>query len=255
MSVEKFNPSISGQSIPYTMVCNKVIQNIDNMEAFAVWVYLLSLPKDWEVVKQHVKNHFNMGNKKLKSIFAYLVSHNLIKSIQSRDENGRMGKSEIQVLNGTEFIKNPNKINTATVGSENRPAVHRPIGKDTTTNKTNNKENKKQKENIKSEGKNPRATATISSIFVPDKSHELLAAQLHVDVAKEKDAFIDYYKARGKKMADWGAAFNSWLRKSAIFEKRHVKKEHPATEMLREVHRDFHKLNPEEQKSLIDFMN
>lgn len=234
MSIEKFNPTISGESVPYTMVCNKVIQNIDNMEAFTVWVYLLSLPKDWNVVKQHVKNHFNIGDKKLKQIFAYLTSHNLIKSIQSRGENGRMGSSEIRVLNGTEFTKNSSKINTATVGSENRPAVNRPCGKEGTTNKTSNKINKKQKGNIKS-GQKPRSSrTTINSSFIPSDKHELLASQLSVDLRNEADKFIDYYQARGLTMTNWNACFNNWLRKAAEFERK-SKKEHPVTQSIREL--------------------
>jgi hypothetical protein len=107
MSVEKFNPKILGEIIPYTQVNTRVIQEIDNMEAGFVWVYLLTLPKDWKVVKAHLANHFKMGKAKIKKIFAYLKSHNLIEYIRERLPNGQLSTIDIRVLNGSRFIKIP----------------------------------------------------------------------------------------------------------------------------------------------------
>lgn len=235
MSIEKFNPVITGESVPYTMVCNKVIQNIDNMEAFTVWVYLLSLPKDWNIVKQHVKNHFKIGDQKLKKIFAYLAAHNLIETIRHRDESGRITKFELRILNGTNFTKKPNEINARTTGSEIHPVVHPPSGLQSTTNKTkSNKGNKKKKE-TKSEGKKDPAHSGIPLDFVPNEKHELLAYKQRIDLQKELGAFIDYYQAHGKVMVDWNAAFSNWLRKAVEFNKNRGVKEHSVTQSIREL--------------------
>lgn len=141
MSVEKFNPSISGESIPYVQANTHVIQNIDNLEALAVWIYLLTLPKDWLVMKSHIKKHFGIGDDKIKRIFAYLKRCGLIEYVRERDEKGKLRKSEIKVLNGTRFI-NPKKP----TGVKTTPLENHTCGKHPTTK--NIKKQIKQKEKI-----------------------------------------------------------------------------------------------------------
>ena len=78
MSIEAFNPHISIEVEPYTLIHNEAVQNIDNLEAGFVWVYLRTKPREWKVVKQHLINHFKITKYKIKLIFAYLSKHNLI---------------------------------------------------------------------------------------------------------------------------------------------------------------------------------
>lgn len=82
--------------------------------------------------------------------------------------------------------------------------------------------------------KRPRAQ-NVSLQFLPNDHHELLAAQLHLDLRKEKECFIDYYAANGRKMFSWDSAFNNWLRKSDQFSRNKTKKEHPVTSVIREL--------------------
>lgn len=137
MSIEKFNPRIYGEAIPYTQVNSKVIQEITNMEAGFVWVYLLTLPPTWKVVKEHLKNHFGIGKEKIKSIFSYLNKCNLIEYVQDRSNDGKMGQSDIRVLNGNKFIN----YSGSTASPENRPPVKPVAGESPTTkNIINNKD-------------------------------------------------------------------------------------------------------------------
>lgn len=92
----------------------------------------------------------------------------------------------------------------------------------------------KRKERGKKRCKAPAHTE-IPVYFTPTDNHMLLCAQLGVDVEKEKNAFIDYYQAHGKKMVNWNAAFNNWLRKSAEFEEKSGRKEHPITKTINEL--------------------
>ena len=130
MSVEKFNPCISGEIIPYTQVNTQVIQNIRDIEAGFIWMYLLTMPKNWTVVKAHIKNKYGIGDNKIKRIFAYLKRCNLIEYVRERDETGKLRKSEIRVLNGSRF-------NDSTTGMENHPLVNQTSGKQATTNNIN----------------------------------------------------------------------------------------------------------------------
>ena len=125
MSVEKFNPSVRGESIPYLQANRHVIQNITNAEALAVWIYLLSLPADWNIVKEHVQKHFDIGQKKLRSIFSYLKRVNLVDYVQVRRQDGKMGEFEVIVLNGSRFNDGTLDLSTEiTGGAETARAVN-----------------------------------------------------------------------------------------------------------------------------------
>lgn len=108
MSVEK----LSGQSqvdqepIPFTQICNDVIYNIKNGDAFLVWSYLQSKTANWKVIKQDIKNNYGFSDKKLKKIFSYLHRANLIKYVQMHCANGDFAHTDICVLNGTKFDNN-----------------------------------------------------------------------------------------------------------------------------------------------------
>lgn len=101
MSVEK---TISYEEIPYFQVYTHVVQNINHLEAGFVWVYLLSKPSNWQVIKEHLKNKFSIGDDKMKEILAYLNKHRLIEYITHRCPKGRIEKQEIKILNGSKFL-------------------------------------------------------------------------------------------------------------------------------------------------------
>lgn len=143
MSIEKFNPSIRGETVPYLQVNRNVVQSIRDPEVLAVWVYLLSLPTDWEVIKNHLQSHFKIGERKLKSIFSSLRQHKLIDYIQHRNSDGKMGKHEIVVLNGSIFTE---LFTENTAGAETARAVNRTSG----NADLHIKQNTYKKENIKS---------------------------------------------------------------------------------------------------------
>jgi hypothetical protein len=107
--------------------------------------------------------------------------------------------------------------------------IHQPIPYNNPYNNPDIKEKEKEKEK-----KQPRVN-NLNSEFTHNEKHELLACSLHLDVNQERAAFIDYYQAHGKKMANWNAAFNNWLRKSAEFRKKAQGKEHPVTASIREI--------------------
>lgn len=246
MPVQKYNSEtkINHQPIPYTQINTYVIQNLTNMEAGWVWLYLLSKPVDWLVIKAHLKNHFNIGNAKVKSILSYLAKCHLIENIQIRDEKGRIVRTDVNVLNGENFI-NISKLSTdeLSIGSKIEPMdiKKKKFLKNQTTLSTGSKTQRldnpaaglqpttdKRYIQIKEEDKKERERAKnplppksyISSTFLPDEIHEIIAQKLNLNVSIECEHFIDYYKAHGKTMADWDAAFSSWLRKAEGFNKK-----------------------------------
>lgn len=121
MSIEKFTDDtrITQEVVPFTQVNTKVVQNLYDMEAGFVWIYLLTMPRNWKIVKEHLKNHFNIGNAKIKKIFSYLHARQLIEYTRKREANGTLGRVDIRILNGSKFIQE----HVHTIGSEIRPEV------------------------------------------------------------------------------------------------------------------------------------
>jgi hypothetical protein len=94
----------------------------------------------------------------------------------------------------------------------------------------NNKD--KRKEHLQ---KRDASKTAISKNFTPNENHAKLANQFDLKLERERDSFIDYYKAHGKRMINWNSAFNNWLRKSSEFKGKSMQKEHHVTSSIRQL--------------------
>jgi hypothetical protein len=68
----------------------------------------------------------------------------------------------------------------------------------------------------------PRARSTktlLPADWAPKPAHAALAAQVGVDMPTEAIKFADHATANGKKFIDWDAAFRTWLRNAAEFQR------------------------------------
>jgi hypothetical protein len=104
-NIEKldFNKVIQ-QKIPYSVFMNSVIQQINNTDALAIYVYLYSLPPNWHINKEHLANKFQLGDKKLRSIFSYLNRSGLLEYRKEKNKKtGQMEGTIIHLLNGEKF--------------------------------------------------------------------------------------------------------------------------------------------------------
>jgi hypothetical protein len=138
MSIEKLDQAkISKENIPYTQISTFVIQNVRDPIAGFIWVYLSSLPVDWVVRKEQIKNKFNVGDTALKLIFSYLNRSKLIEYHRERLSTGKLGKSIIHVLCGNRFNADEHYIKTT--GSKIKPVAK--IREKTTGSKTRRLEN------------------------------------------------------------------------------------------------------------------
>lgn len=132
MSIQKLDfQKVTKEHIPYTILCNKVIQNIQNPIAGFIWIYLSSCSHDWNVCKEHLKKKFKLGDDRLKIIFAYLRRCNLIEYRRDVGVDGKFGKVYIHVLNGDNFIMEEKF--TKTTGSKNAPVEKKPVDKSSKT--------------------------------------------------------------------------------------------------------------------------
>lgn len=101
MSVQKF--VLSKESSNFTIVPNKVIQGIKELELLGFYVYLLSLPPEWIFYKTQLKDHCRIGIKKLERFLSRLAQMNLIEIAQMRDEKGHFAHFDLRILNGDSF--------------------------------------------------------------------------------------------------------------------------------------------------------
>lgn len=107
MSIEKHTQTksfmLEKEANPFTQINNIIINNITFMEAGWIYLYLLSKPANWIVVKEQLKNHFKIGDDKLKRIFSFLFKSNLLEYVQVKNTQGQFEQTKIRILNGSKF--------------------------------------------------------------------------------------------------------------------------------------------------------
>ena len=228
MSVQKNTPNFLKHSgLSFTTIVNQTMDLIKDDGALGIYCYLASKPQNWEICQVHLGNRFGKGRDYIRNKIKILKTAGLIKISSIRDEKGKVVRWETSLVN---FVDSQNTENPH-CGDD----IH--ITENPTSGKTHIVDNQalviKDKIKIKDKNKNKRESGkkrlstlslSISSSFLPDESNELLAAQLGLDIKKESDSFVDWNKADGSKSADWNAKFNMWLRRSAEYEKKQIKK-------------------------------
>lgn len=106
--------------LPYTIISSLVIRQIKNPLAGFIWIFLQSLPPNWIVIKEQIKNKFDLGDNTLKKIFSYLNRCSLIAYERERVD-GKLGEIVIKILDGTQFKSDEPYVSTR--GSKNAPVV------------------------------------------------------------------------------------------------------------------------------------
>lgn len=104
VTIEKLDSAIlRQQKLPYTINMNYVLQNVTNVVALGIWVYLTSLPDDWRVYRSQLMSHFGLGRDKIGNALKFLNQNHLIQYVQERTESGVFHEGYILVKNGFEF--------------------------------------------------------------------------------------------------------------------------------------------------------
>lgn len=150
MSVEKF--IITKEDTHFSIIPNHVAQGLKDAEALGLWIFLQTLPPNWEFHKTHIKNHFGWGRDKLDKKLSLLKECNLAEPLALRDENGKFTVWTLNVRNGREFIPIHNTdfqcsgelstgfVQKPTHNTENTAAVKPVTGFDTPIKETSTKE-------------------------------------------------------------------------------------------------------------------
>lgn len=91
------------EKIPFTLICDTVIDGCTNYTAGWIWMYLLRRPADWVPCKWEIMKHFNISEPTYKRHMQYLKSCGLVELRQSRNDDGTLGNIRIIVLSGAKF--------------------------------------------------------------------------------------------------------------------------------------------------------
>jgi hypothetical protein len=215
MSVEKFNSktTITHEVVPFVQVNRNVIQKIKDIQAGFIWVYLLSMPANWNVVKSQIKNHFGLGDDKLKKIFSTLNAHNLIRYDAVKDNvTHKIIRWDIHVLNGSEFVELIDKKVKKPTGVNSTRVENHTSGKPATTKKIQYKDDKKTKRASGS----PSLQSFPNYFFPNDESRKLLSEHAARTNNTENDLFEKFETVSKKyktKSNDWQKTFREFLEK------------------------------------------
>jgi hypothetical protein len=107
INIQKFQPKqtheFTKEEMPFTLVCNKVINECQNPIAGFIWIYLQSKAPTWKPCKWEIMKRFDISERTYQRHMSYLSSTHLIENIVTRDKNGKVVEWRIKVLNGSRF--------------------------------------------------------------------------------------------------------------------------------------------------------
>lgn len=193
----------------FTTVSNNVIHVLKgNLPALALYVYLLSLPDNWEFYKTQICKECKIGIVKLEKLLKILASFELIQYGQKRNEKGQFSAFYIDIYD-LESIKNkdleetsPECQNSRTVKTVERSGE---AIKEVLQNK--NLKNKKKRESTLP--KKSYCPGTID-LIISDEAIKI-AKDKNIDINKTIYSFQQYALSVGWLRSDWKAAFVKWL--------------------------------------------
>ena len=217
--IERENPG----ELPYTTFVNELLNDADlGAEALGMLVYLLSKPANWKVMPSELAKRFGCGKDKIYRIINDLVTAGYARRTQGRSGDGSFSEGHLIISSN----KNPVLENPETAGL---PHLGEPDRENPTLQK---KESTKEIEEQSSEffeleptpdsrkpistdrpSKNGRRGRIPDDFTLDDKMREYAAKKgiRNGRVAEVFEQFRNHHSARGTVMADWPAAWRTWV--------------------------------------------
>ncbi len=236
MSVKKidFNSVIQSKK-SFTTNFNEVIQNIHDGFTLGVYIYLSSLPPNWNVNVKQLMIHFDTGRDKIKRTLSWLNDKELIIYIRPRNEDGTFRKDTvdnfnncaIEVQEGLKFIEkiksNQQHISTHPETSimdkslyknqSTRLKIQRldnpASGKSAPINKIINKKTNRER---KAKNQNPLSGFLK---FNPTEANKRMCNDLGLSLKEEMNSFENRH--HGKKTS---YEFERWMKSSFDYKKK-----------------------------------
>lgn len=83
--IEKFEGSFDKEEIGVTLIPTKTLNDIKNLDALGLYVFLLGRPPGWRLNVKHLKDHFKCSKDKIYSLLTYLMLEGFISKTPIRD--------------------------------------------------------------------------------------------------------------------------------------------------------------------------
>lgn len=151
-SIEKYSGTFSKQDGGCTILVNKTINMINNLDALGLYSYLSCRPATWTLNPKHLSKHFHCGKDKIYKCIDILISKNVLTRTEQR-EKGRFVKYHYEIL--------MSPINTQPVQTTplpENPDTVKPDAENPDTYKTKsvvNKEGRFYRDNARAENSEP----------------------------------------------------------------------------------------------------
>lgn len=179
---------------PFTMVPNEAVRDPRlSSTAFRLLAYLLSHENGYELTYRQIERQTGMGRFAINEGIKALTGLSWLRVERPKRPNGQYGPKAWHLLNPT------------TVGNSTMEPLH-----SGTTNAL--------KKNTKKEKKTSRAIAIPEPLKLHIATLEVMQEKYpKLDLAEQRDAFVDYHTAKGSVYKDWDAAFRNWCRNAVKF--------------------------------------
>lgn len=111
----------------FTVVSNNVVAVLkNNLKALGFYLYLLSLPDEWEFYKTQLSKECSIGTRKVDELLHILKSHGLVKYGQERNEKGQFERFYLEIYD-VEQVEKPKEDEISPDGNFCRTA--KPAGR------------------------------------------------------------------------------------------------------------------------------
>lgn len=221
-TIEKLDfQKIKHENKGFTTYLNIVIQNIPCPIALGIWCYLSSLPHDWSINKNQLKNHFHVGRDKLDKALAILKKLDLLQFIREREANGTLSDTVILIKVGYEFNQTTENQCSGTKGRPIRVSS-RTLKNQALENQATGKRHlqKKQNTNKIKKQKKERKSIPLPDNFYPNEEAFNFMNEYGFTQREAKMSFLkfkEYYK--NDLSPDWDRKLILWLLREYAYKK------------------------------------
>lgn len=215
---------VHGPTVPYAQVPHAVIENPNlSWKAKGLYAYLVGRPSGWVLRRGHLLKVATDGKAAIATGITELKEAGLLTSEQPRREDGTLGEVTWTVHLPEEPVVKPHRPQPDYPGPDN-PAPEKPVTGKTdpltriSITKKEVREGRAQGSFLEDDDVTPKPKRIkLPSDWQPNASHVARADDLGLKLEWEAEKFRLHAESTGRRMANWNAAFTTWLMRSREF--------------------------------------
>lgn len=139
MSIKKAKNLLKHNKLSFTTILNEVCKGIRHTGAAGIYMYLASMPENWEICKTELARHFECGKDHINTCWKKLKEYGLIQVIAHKDTRGKITHWETvlndRIYSKPETIENEQEVIDNSTIRVSRIVENPPCGEPAITNK------------------------------------------------------------------------------------------------------------------------